>query len=153
MQSSSLEVVMLSITFVILLALLAATVYQFLCFDDLENDIINPYDLAARVNALVTKEFVMQGALCALFLLTWNWFMFVMSAPFTIYHLKLYKERKHLVDVLGAFGVLKSEKQYRMVKLIFYLILFTIVMFRLVLTGAGSIIGEGAGLLGWFGIF
>ena len=57
---------------------------------DLEYDYINPYDSSSRINAVVLIEYLLQAALCASFLLTLHWFPFLVMAPVTYYHVKLY---------------------------------------------------------------
>ncbi|KAK9157845.1 hypothetical protein Scep_004419 [Stephania cephalantha] len=136
------ELILLLLSFVISLGLLAAAFYQFICLSDLESDYINPYDLSSRINAIVTKEFLVQGMLCGLFLLTWHWFMFLISAPLAYYHLKLYMNQKHLIDVTEIFSVLNAEKKYRVIKIGFYLVLFIVVLFRLVVTAVELILDE-----------
>ncbi|KAF5195451.1 Udp-n-acetylmuramoylalanine--d-glutamate ligase [Thalictrum thalictroides] len=121
--------------------------------EELENDMLNTYELVASINPLITKEFVVQGALCALFLLTWHWFLFLMSIPITYYHLRLYMTGKHLLDVTEVFNLLRNEKRYRKVKFCFYLALFVTVMIRLVLMGSQLLVGEDVGLLYVLGMF
>ena len=64
--------------------------YQLICLSDLEYDYINPYDSSSHINAVVLIEYALQGALCASFLLTLHWFPFLVMAPVTYYHVKLY---------------------------------------------------------------
>jgi len=64
--------------------------YQLICLSDLEYDYINPYDSSSRINAVVLIEYLLQAALCASFLLTLHWFPFLVMAPVTYYHVKLY---------------------------------------------------------------
>ncbi|CAD6270033.1 unnamed protein product [Miscanthus lutarioriparius] len=110
--------------------------------DDLEYDYINPYDSSSRINAVVLIEYALQGALCASFLLTLHWFPFLVMAPVTYYHVKLYLARKHLVDVTEIFRQLSGEKKYRMIKLAFYFCLFIITIYRLVMTAVMLFIDE-----------
>ncbi|KAK8944401.1 hypothetical protein KSP39_PZI008550 [Platanthera zijinensis] len=56
---------------------------------DLEFDYINPYDSSSRINAVILPEFVLQGALCLLFLLSGHWMMFLFSAPMLYYNVRL----------------------------------------------------------------
>lgn len=126
------EVLLWLLSFIIVIALLGFVVYQLICLSDLEFDYINPYDSTARINRLVIPEFVIQGFLCLLFLLTGCWFMCLITAPLVYYHTQLYMKRKHLVDVTEIFNLLNAEKKYRMIKLAYYLILFFIVIYRLV---------------------
>jgi len=120
------------LSFIFVIALLGFVVYQLICLSDLEFDYINPYDSTSRINRLVIPEFMIQGVLCLLFLLTGCWFMCLITAPLVYYHAQLYVRRKHLVDVTEIFNLLNAEKKYRMIKLVYYLILFFIVIYRLV---------------------
>ncbi|XWS59202.1 hypothetical protein CRYUN_Cryun08bG0101300 [Craigia yunnanensis] len=120
--------------FFINIALLASTFYQLLSLSDLEADHLNPFEASTRINSVVLPEFLLQGLLCAIFLLTWHWFMFLLAVPLSAYHLMLYFNRKHLLDVTEIFRDLNIEKRYRFVKLGIYLVLFTVVLFRLVLS-------------------
>ncbi|KAF5473328.1 hypothetical protein F2P56_009947 [Juglans regia] len=89
---------------------------------------------ASRINRIVIPEFVVQGVLCAVFLITWHWFMFLMTVPLACYHVMLFLKRQHLFDVTEAFRFLNAEKKFRMIKLGFYLALFAIITFRLALS-------------------
>ncbi|XWS56227.1 hypothetical protein CRYUN_Cryun09bG0068100 [Craigia yunnanensis] len=129
--------------FFINIALVASSFYQLLSLSDLEADHLNPFEASTRVNSVVLPEFVLQGFLCALLLLTWHWFMFLLTVPLTAYHLMLYLNRKHLVDVTEIFRDLNIEKKFRFVKLGFYLLLFAVVLFRLVISAFNSLHDEG----------
>ncbi|XWS59201.1 hypothetical protein CRYUN_Cryun08bG0101300 [Craigia yunnanensis] len=130
--------------FFINIALLASTFYQLLSLSDLEADHLNPFEASTRINSVVLPEFLLQGLLCAIFLLTWHWFMFLLAVPLSAYHLMLYFNRKHLLDVTEIFRDLNIEKRYRFVKLGIYLVLFTVVLFRLVLSAFNSLHDEGS---------
>ncbi|XP_058075580.1 protein cornichon homolog 2-like [Magnolia sinica] len=132
------ELLLWLIAFFAAISLLVIGVFQLVCLSDLEFDYINPYDSSSRINAVVMPEFVIQGALSAIFLLTWHWFMFLIAAPITYYHIKLYMKRKHLIDVTEIFSLLDGEKKSRLVKLAFYLILFFITMYRFVASAVTS---------------
>jgi len=126
------EVLLWLLSFIFVVVLLGFVVYQLICLSDLEFDYINPYDSTARINRLVIPEFVVQSVLCLLFLFTGCWLMCLITAPLVYYHAQLYVRRKHLVDVTEIFNLLDAEKKYRMIKLVYYLILFFIVIYRLV---------------------
>ncbi|XP_031488141.1 protein cornichon homolog 1-like isoform X2 [Nymphaea colorata] len=114
--------------------------WELISLSDLEFDYINPYDSSSRINTWVIPEFVIQGVLSALFLVTWRWFMLILTAPITYYHLTLYMKRRHLIDVTEIFRLLNVEKKYRMVKLGFYLSLFFIIIYRLVVSAVVALI-------------
>lgn len=63
--------------------------WQLMCLADLEFDYINPYDSASRINAVVVPEFVLQGILSLLFLLTGHWAMCLLTVPFLYYNGRL----------------------------------------------------------------
>merc|ERR1712137_1032441 len=89
-----------------------------MCLADLEFDYINPYDSSLRINKVVIPEFVLQGVLCLLFLLSGHWLMFLFCVPNLYYNVRLYRQRQHLVDVTEIFNQLNGEKKRRLLKLI-----------------------------------
>lgn len=123
----------LLVCFPLNIAFLASAFYQVLMLSDLEADYINPYDASSKINYFVVPEFIGQGLLCALFLFTGHWVMFLLMLPLASYHVMLYVKRQHLLDVTEVFRVLNAEKKFRIVKLTFYLTLVMITIFRLVL--------------------
>ncbi|KAK1259165.1 hypothetical protein QJS04_geneDACA010322 [Acorus gramineus] len=129
------ELLLWLIAFVSVISLIALCVYQLICLSDLEFDYINPYDSSARINAVVLPEFAVQAFLCAVFLLTWHWFPFLLMAPITYYHWRLYAQQKHVIHVTEIFSVLNAEKKYRMIKIAFYISLFFIVIYRYPMPG------------------
>ncbi|CAL5432852.1 unnamed protein product [Camellia sinensis] len=118
--------------FFILIALLAIVVYQLMCLADLEFDYINPYDSASRINKMVLPEYFTQGVLCLLYLITGHWFMSLLSAPYLYYNVRLYNQRKHLVDVTEIFNLLNWEKKQRLFKLGYLIFLLFISLFWMI---------------------
>ncbi|CAM8960895.1 unnamed protein product [Rhodiola kirilowii] len=136
------DLILWLIVFCINIALLASTLYQIICLSDLESDYLNPYESSSRINALILPEYLVQAGLCALFLLTWHWFMFLLTLPPTYYNFMLYTKKQHLVDVTEIFRTLNGEKKYRIVKLVFYALLFCIITVRLVISAFNSLVDE-----------
>ncbi|KAI0500733.1 hypothetical protein KFK09_018949 [Dendrobium nobile] len=120
--------------FFMLIGLLLLVIYQLVSLSDLEYDYINPYDLSSRINAVILPEFVLQGTLCLLFLVSGQWMLFLFSAPMLYYNVRLYLQRKHLMDVTEIFNQLNGEKKRRLVKLIYLVILLFISLFWMVWT-------------------
>ncbi|XP_020574106.1 protein cornichon homolog 4-like [Phalaenopsis equestris] len=120
--------------FFILIGLLLLVIYQLVSLADLEFDYINPYDLSSRINAVILPEFVLQGTLCLLYLFSGQWMLFLFSAPMLIYNVRLYQQKKHLLDVTEIFNQLNVEKKRRLVKLIYLVILLFLSLFWMVLT-------------------
>ncbi|KAF2549093.1 hypothetical protein F2Q70_00023571 [Brassica cretica] len=109
-----------------------------ICLTDLEADYLNPFETSTRINRLILPEFILQGSLCVLFLITWHWVFFLVALPVTCYHAMLYKERRHLIDVTEVFRGISFEKKLRFTKLGFYIFLFIMVVFRLTLSAVYS---------------
>ncbi|XP_071700709.1 protein cornichon homolog 4-like [Rutidosis leptorrhynchoides] len=115
--------------FFILIAILVVVVYQLMCFADLEFDYINPYDSASRINFVILPEFITQGVLCLIYLLTGHWVMFLLSLPYLYYNVRLYTRNQHLVDVTEIFNQLNWEKKQRLFKLGYLIFLLFITLF------------------------
>ncbi|KAI7754202.1 hypothetical protein M8C21_019727 [Ambrosia artemisiifolia] len=75
--------------FFILIAILVIVVFQLICLADLEFDYLNPYDSSSRINNVILPEFITQGVLCVLYLVTGHWMMFILAAPYLYYNTRL----------------------------------------------------------------
>ncbi|KAL3743696.1 hypothetical protein ACJRO7_018893 [Eucalyptus globulus] len=115
--------------FLLLFFVLCLVGYQIVCLTDLELDYVNQYDAAARINKVFLPEFVSQGVLCFVYLVTGRWFMFLLSLPYLGYNIRLWKQNRHLVDVTEIYNKLKQEKDRRLFKLYHLLILVVIALF------------------------
>ncbi|XP_051114557.1 protein cornichon homolog 4-like [Andrographis paniculata] len=118
--------------FFILIALLVMIVFQLMCLADLEFDYINPYDSASRINKVVLPEFITQGILCLLFLVTGHWVMSLLCVPYLYYNVNLYLRRQHFVDVTEIFNLLNWEKKQRLFKLGYIILLLFMCLFWLI---------------------
>ncbi|CAI9103766.1 OLC1v1002312C3 [Oldenlandia corymbosa var. corymbosa] len=103
-----------------------------MCLADLEFDYINPYDSASRINKVVLPEFITQGVLCFLHLVTGHWVMFLLCLPYLGYNIKMYNERRHLVDVTEIFNQLPWEKKIRLYKLGYLIVLMACSIFWMI---------------------
>ncbi|CAL0312941.1 unnamed protein product [Lupinus luteus] len=122
------------ISFFILIALLVILIYQLMCLADLEFDYINPYDSSSRINKVVLPEFITQGVLCFFYLVTGHWIMSLFCAPYLYYNVRLYRQRKHLVDVTEIFNLLPQEKKQRLIKLFYLVFLLFLSIFWMIYT-------------------
>ncbi|KAL3818164.1 hypothetical protein ACJIZ3_004069 [Penstemon smallii] len=118
--------------FFILISLLIMIVYQLMCLTDLEFDHINPYDSASRINKVVVPEFITEGVLCFLFLVTGHWVMSLFCVPYLYYNVRVYLRRQHLVDVTEIFNLLSWEKKQRLFKLGYIVLLIFMCLFWLI---------------------
>lgn len=134
------DLILWLLAFFAVAAVLGILIYQLMCLSDLEFDYINPFDSASSINKFVLPEFIIQGSLCGVFLLTGHWLMALINGPVVYYHVNLYMNRQHLVDVTEIFNLLGKEKKYRLIKLGFYVLLFFIVIYRLVMSAALTIL-------------
>lgn len=118
--------------FFILIGLLILVVYQLMCLADLEFDYINPYDSASRINLVILPEFITEGVLCFLYLVTGHWIMSLFSIPYLYYNVRLYMRRQHLIDVTEIFNQLDWEKKKRLFKLGYLVFLLFLSLFWLI---------------------
>ncbi|KAL8101249.1 protein cornichon homolog 4-like [Apium graveolens] len=118
--------------FFILIGLLILVVYQLMCLADLEFDYINPYDSASRINQVILPEFITEGVLCFLYLVTGHWIMALFGIPYLYYNVRLYMRRQHLIDVTEIFNQLDWEKKKRLFKLGYLVFLLFLSLFWLI---------------------
>ncbi|KAG9145077.1 hypothetical protein Leryth_008882 [Lithospermum erythrorhizon] len=117
-----------------LIGLLIFVVYQLMCLADLEFDYINPYDSASRINRTVLPEYIIQAALCFLYLARGHWFMSLLSIPYLYFNVRQYMRKQHLVDVTEIFNLLNWEKKHRLFKLGHTFLLLCISLFWMIYT-------------------
>ncbi|KAL6181941.1 hypothetical protein ACLB2K_048588 [Fragaria x ananassa] len=122
------------ISFFLLIALLALVVFQLMCLADLEFDYINPYDSSARINRVVMPEYIIEGVLGAIYLVTGHWIMALFTGPYLYYNMTLYTSNRHLVDVTEIFNMLHKEKKQRLFKLFYLVFLLFLSIFWMILT-------------------
>ncbi|KAJ4954069.1 hypothetical protein NE237_030901 [Protea cynaroides] len=120
------------LSFFLEIGLVCLIVYQLMCLADLEFDYINPYDSARRINSVIFPEFVTQGVLSFLFLVTGHWIMFLLCVPYLCYNVRMYMHRQYLVDVTEIFNMLNWEKKQRLVKLAYLVIFLFLTIFWLI---------------------
>ncbi|PIN23792.1 ER vesicle integral membrane protein [Handroanthus impetiginosus] len=120
------------ISFFLVIAVIGIILYQLMCLADLEYDYINPYDSTSRINKAVLPEFVAEGVLCFLHLVTGHWVMFLLCLPYTYYNVALYTQGRHLVDVTEIFNQLSQEKKVRLYKLGYLVILVALTIFWMI---------------------
>ncbi|KAL8552638.1 hypothetical protein ACS0TY_001360 [Phlomoides rotata] len=126
------EVLAWLLFFFVLIALLVMIVFQLMCLADLEFDYINPYDSASRINKVVLPEFIAQGVLCFLFLVTGHWLMSLLCVPYLYYNVRLYLRNEYLIDVTEIFNLLNWEKKLRLFKLGYIILLLFMCLFWMI---------------------
>ncbi|XP_047319317.1 protein cornichon homolog 4-like [Impatiens glandulifera] len=118
------------ISFFLIMAIFCITFFQIICLADLEIDHINPYDSTSRINKAVWPEFIAQGFLTCLHLLSGHWLMFLFCLPYLYYNIRLYTRRQHLAYVTEIFSQLSWQKKQRICKLVYLVVLLCISLFR-----------------------
>ncbi|XP_042012682.1 protein cornichon homolog 4-like [Salvia splendens] len=106
-------------SFFLVIGIIGAVLFQLMCLADLEFDYINPYDTASRVNKAVLPEFIAEGVLCLLLLITGHWAMCLLGLPYAYYNVTIYTRRQHFLDVTEIFNQLHWEKKVRFILIIF----------------------------------
>jgi hypothetical protein len=106
--------------------------FQVVSFVDLENDDIPPREMTQKSNQFVLPEYIGQGLLTLIFLLTGNYLEFFINLPLLIFHARRYYLGTHFFDPTRVFDVKETEKRIGLVKLGFYMITFCFYIYRLI---------------------
>jgi hypothetical protein len=77
-------------------------------------------------------EYIAQGLLTAMLLLTGKWFIGLAMLTVAALNLRTYLRDEHAVDVTEVFRQIPREKNIRIVKLVFYLLAFVYIIYRCV---------------------
>ncbi|KAK9916157.1 hypothetical protein WJX75_009511 [Coccomyxa subellipsoidea] len=126
------------VAFFIQLALLGMSMYGLIILSDLENDFINPHDSSASLNTWVMPEYIAQGVLTAMLLLTGKWVSGLVMLTLLAWNVRTYLRDEHKVDVTEVFRQIPREKNIRIVKLVFYLLGFVYFIYRIVHTAVNT---------------
>ncbi|KAG6432368.1 hypothetical protein SASPL_103944 [Salvia splendens] len=119
-------------SFFLVIGIIGAVLFQLMCLADLEFDYINPYDSASRVNKAVLPEFIAEGVLCLLLLITGHWAMCLLGLPYAYYNVTIYTRRQHFLDVTEIFNQLHWEKKVRFIKLSYLIIFLALTIFWMI---------------------
>ncbi len=75
-------------------------------------------------------EYLGQGVITLVLLLTGKWVAGLLSLGLTAYHIRAYMQKEHVVDVTEVFRQIPRQKMIRIVKLVIYLVSFVYFIFR-----------------------
>ncbi|KAK9809141.1 hypothetical protein WJX72_010007 [[Myrmecia] bisecta] len=128
------------LSFIIQAALLGVTMYGLITLSDLENDFINPHDASAGVNRWVVPELIAQGSMSVLLLGTGKWIAGPLHALLTAFNVRVWMRQEHRLDVTEVFKQLPREKKIRIFKLVFYLVSFVLIIYRLVESAVNALL-------------
>ncbi|CAL5218809.1 g535 [Coccomyxa viridis] len=104
--------------------------YILITLSDLEADYLNPHDSSVIVNYWLVPEYLGQGVITLVLLLTGKWVAGLLSLGLTAYHIRAYMQKEHVVDVTEVFRQIPRQKMIRIVKLVIYLVSFVYFIFR-----------------------
>lgn len=101
-------------------------------FSDLECDYINPIDLCNKLNQFVLPENIAHAFLTLLFLLSGQWFAFLLNLPLMLYNINKIRNKIHMYDATEIFRTLSGHKKESFMKLGFYLLSFFYYLYRMI---------------------
>ena len=79
-------------------------------FVDLEAGLIDPYELADRLNALRMIEYVTHFIFAGGSLFSGHWIVAMINIPLIIYRLRQWRHRKIRIDIANALRLLKRYR-------------------------------------------
>lgn len=126
--------------FVLQAALMGISMFTLIKLSDLENDFINPHDATNSINTWVYPEFGLQALITVLMLCTGRWLVGGLQLVVLAFNLRLVFLQQYRVDVTEVFRELGREKKIRMVKLVMYVLIFVIVIYKLVETAVHTLL-------------
>ncbi|DBA90400.1 TPA: hypothetical protein ACH3X1_003674 [Trebouxia sp. C0004] len=118
------------LAFLMQAGLLGIVMYSLISLSDLENDFVNPHDSSAALNKWVPVEYILNAVLAVFLLVTGKWIAASIHICISLYNLRIYLQREHIVDVTEIFRQLPKQKMMRMIKLVIFLFSFVLIIYR-----------------------
>jgi len=123
-------------------ALLGVVMYGLICISDLENDFTNPHDASDTLNKWALPEFVVQSAMVGLLLVSGKWVTGGIHLCMSIFNWREFLRGDHRIDATDAFQKVPYQKKLRLGKLVFYLVSFVLLIYKLVETAVLHLISH-----------
>ncbi len=82
--------------------------------------------------SLQPVEYGLNAVLAVFLLVTGKWIAATIHIAVSLYNLRIYLQREHVVDVTEIFRQLPKQKMMRMVKLVIFLFSFVLIIYRYV---------------------
>ncbi|KAI0079308.1 putative ERV14-ER-derived vesicle [Panus rudis PR-1116 ss-1] len=120
------------LSLLVVAGLLFTSVFFLIMFSDLESDYINPVDMCNKVNLFVLPEHGVHAFLTVLFLLSGQWFAFLLNAPLFAYNVRKVVNQNHVFDATEIFRTLERHKNEVFIKIGFYLLCFFYYLYRMI---------------------
>lgn len=100
-------------------------------FSDLDVD-LNPIDLAKRLNPLIPYEMGAFAAITALFLCGGFWIEFFVNLPLAGWYGYIFYSKQYHIDPTQVFSKLSFNKNVSLAKLVYFMVLFFVYLYRMV---------------------
>ena len=126
------ESILWIVCFIAATGLMFMMVWRLVCFQDLEEDHLNPIDLCRKLNQLVVPEYAVQGALCLLFAVQGEWLALAWNLPIVLLHGYQVANGQHLLDSTSIFNNIRAQKNQSLGKLAWYVIAFFYFLYRMI---------------------
>jgi len=123
--------------------LLGLVMYGLICISDLENDFINPHDASDTLNKWALPEYVVQSVMTGLLLAFGKWATGGVHLCMAIYNWREYLRGDHRVDATDVFQKVGYQKKLRLGKLVFYLVSFVLLIYKLVAAAVHHLVSHG----------
>ena len=75
-------------------------------------------------------EYILNAVLAVFLLVTGKWVAASIHICISLYNLRIYLQREHIVDVTEIFRQLPKQKMMRMIKLVIFLFSFVLIIYR-----------------------
>eukprot|EP00884_Botryococcus_braunii_P003011 jgi/Botrbrau1/12710/Bobra.67_1s0073.1 len=129
------------ISFVLQAGLLGFTMYGLITISDLEQDYLNPHDAADALNPWVAPEVAVQAVLGTILLIAQKWLFGPVHAAVAAFSMRRYLRGEATSEPTDIWDFAKKDKYIRMYKLIFYLVSFVYIIYRMVESAIHAIDG------------
>ena len=93
---------------------------------------MNPIDLAKRLNPLIPYEMACFAAITVLFLIGGFWIEFFANIPLAAWYGYIFYTKQYRIDATQVFAKLSFNKNVSLAKLVYFMILFFIYLYRMV---------------------
>ncbi|GAM24784.1 hypothetical protein SAMD00019534_079590, partial [Acytostelium subglobosum LB1] len=104
-------------------------VFSIVALTDLESDLVNPVDLARRLNPIFKLENIIHSVLSVILLIHFNIYLILWNLPLVVMHIMWYTNDQHRVFATEIFRVLPVYKKRYTLKTAFYIVSFFIYLY------------------------
>ncbi|KAM9999809.1 hypothetical protein ACTFIZ_008257 [Dictyostelium cf. discoideum] len=114
---------------VITAGLVSASVFCIVALTDLEADLVNPIDLARRLNPLFSTDISFHSALCLLFLVNFEFTLLLLNSVLFGFHMYWLFTGQNKIFAADIFKLLPVYKRRYAIKIAFYIVTFFLYLY------------------------